>query len=312
VSDGSPQDSAELSSPSVSVVVCTYRREQTLRELLSDLLAQRDPEPQIVVVDQTPEHEPETAELLQRNAARLVHLRVEEPNLPNARNQGLAAATGDVVVFIDDDLRVPEDFLAGLAAQFQNSEVEAVAPLVVVEGERPQGAFTQRFYRFDDGWTSEERIQVPRVIGACMAYRRELVAALGGFEALLGRLNPSAAAEDYEFCGRWTRAGHRMWLAPQVQALHHMDAAGGCDMRGRPEPEALRQQLRGMTFLVLKEEQAFGRLSFRAVARLLRLGLVRRDVLASGPAGWLRAVTRLRHTVRDVREFWRLQAAEAQ
>jgi hypothetical protein len=67
-----------------------------------------------------------------------------------------------------------------------------------------------------------------------------------------------------------------------------------------------------MTFLVLKEEQSFERLGLRALGRLLRLGVVRRDVLMGGPAEWLRATTRLRRTVRDVRDFWRSQAAAPQ
>jgi GT2 family glycosyltransferase len=296
-----------LSGRVVSVVICTYRREDTLRQLILDLLQQRDVDPEIVVVDQTPEHEPETNALLMEHRARLKHIQISEPNLPNARNVGLVAAFGEIIVFIDDDLRVPPDFLRGLLSHFDEPEVDGIAPLVAVNNEDPLGAYTERFYGFRSGWRDRRRISVQRVIGACMAFRRELVIELDGFEPLMGRLNPSAAMEDYEFCGRWIAAGHLLWLAPQVQALHHTDIAGGCDVRTVPRSESFLHQLRAMTFVVLKEQGSLERVRLRAVPRLLRIGVVRRDLLERGPAEWVRSFWRLRRVVKDVLAFWQAQ-----
>jgi hypothetical protein len=121
----------------------------------------------------------------------------------------------------------------------------------------------------------------------------------------MGRLNPSAAAEDGEFCGRWMRAGHELWLAPTVRALHIGDLPGGCAMRQVPGSEATRQQQRSFAFLVLKEERSFDRISLRAWLRILRGTVLRRDVLQQHPGAWLRAYRGMLRTVSDVRAFWR-------
>jgi hypothetical protein len=293
----------------LSVIICTYRREETLRLLLEDLLAQEGSEPEIIVVDQTPKHAPETDALLAREARRIRHLRIAEPNLPNARNQGIAAANGELAVFIDDDLRVPPRFLRDLAAFFTDPEIEGIAPLVVVDGEEPQGAYTEFHYGFRGDWRAQRLIRVDRVIGACMALRLARVRELGGFDALMGRLNPSATGEDYEFCGRWVRAGHRLWLVPSVRAIHLGNTPGGCDVRQLPNDEAKRQAQRGMTFLVLKEERSFERMAPRAWWRILRSTVLRRDVLAQGPSAWLLAWRRMLATLADVRAFWREHGA---
>ena len=200
---------------------------------------------------------------------------------------------------------IPSHFLRDLAAHFEDPAIEGLAPLVVVAGEEPAGAYTQRLYRFRGDWRSRERIRVRHVIGACMAFRLRLVRNLGGFDALMGRLNPSAAAEDGEFCGRWLRAGHQLWLAPAVGAIHVGNLPGGCEMRQMPGSEAARQQQRSLAFQVLKEERSFERISLRAWLRILRGTVLRRDVLQQRPSAWLRAYRGMLHSVNDVRTFWR-------
>lgn len=304
----SPQDQ----KPELSVVVCTYRREEEMRDLVGDLLRQEGVAPEIVLVDQTPEHEPTTKRFLEKHRSRIRHLRLTEPNLPNARNEGIAAARGDVLVFIDDDLRVEADFLRSIRDEFRNPVVDGLAPLVVYEHDGKVDSHASALERLPPGWEQEARIRVSRVAGACMAFRRKLVVEVGGFEALLGRLNPSASNEDFEFCGRWVRAGHSLWLVPGIRALHRMDAPGGCDVRTRPLEESERQHTRAGTFVILKEEQAFQRLTLRALLRLLRLTVVRRDILSRGPVESGRALRRMTTTLYDVRRFWELHRAAEQ
>jgi GT2 family glycosyltransferase len=294
--------------PPVSIVVCTYRREGALRLLLEDLLAQEGIAAEILVIDQTPEHEPETDALLAGDPNRLRHICIAEPNLPNARNRGIELAQGEIAIFIDDDLRVGPDFVRRLVAHFEDPEVEGVAPLVVVEGEEPPGRFAERMYRFGRGWRVRKRIRVPHVIGACMAFRLPLVRRLGGFDPLLGRLNPTATGEDGDFCRRWSRAGHALWLAPGVQALHRMGTPGGCDTRFLPLGESMRQHRRALAYMVLKEERSPERISVRGWMRLLRGNVVRRDVLQAGPVVWRQAVRGLRDSLREARAFRRLHS----
>ena len=96
----------------VSVVMATYRREELLRAALEDVLALKYPELEIIVVDQTPEHTPATRALLASVAdhVRLIHQ--ARPHVVTALNAGLAAARGEIVLFLDDDIRITDpDFV---------------------------------------------------------------------------------------------------------------------------------------------------------------------------------------------------------
>ena len=96
----------------VSVVIATKDRAALLDGALASLRAQRDaPRFEIVVVDNGSRDA--TRAIAQRHEAR--YLFVGEPNRGKARNAGIAAAQGDLVAFVDDDVVVPEEFLAAHA-----------------------------------------------------------------------------------------------------------------------------------------------------------------------------------------------------
>ena len=97
----------------ITVAIPTYRRERVLVETLEYLLALSPPPAEILVLDQTERHEDATTEALQRwhevGAVRWV--RLAEPSIPKAMNQGLLLATQSVVLFLDDDIRPEPDLL---------------------------------------------------------------------------------------------------------------------------------------------------------------------------------------------------------
>lgn len=286
------------------MIVCTYRREAELRDTLGDLLAQERVRAEILVLDQTPAHEPATDRFLADHVDCLRIIRLAEPNLPNARNEGLKLARAGVVVFVDDDLRLPRDLLRSIREHFADPEVDGLAPIVWVEGEdKEQGWDLELRHRFRPGWRAAKRLAVDAVIGACMAFRREAVVAVGGFDADLGRLNRSASGEDTEFCLRFTRSGRRIWLAPSIRVMHLPLAPGGCEVRTGPNARSVTPHRRAMAYIIMKEERAFRRMKPLAFYRLLRTNVLRRDVLNSGPRRVISAVLTMLDTIRDVRRF---------
>src|SRR5207302_3457244 len=65
----SPAAKTRMAAPTITCVVPTYKRERVLVETLRHLLALLRPGDEIVVVDQTPQHEPDTGAELRRLAA---------------------------------------------------------------------------------------------------------------------------------------------------------------------------------------------------------------------------------------------------
>ncbi len=98
----------------LSVVIATRDRADFLEGALASLAAQRaTPAFEVVVVDNGSRDR--TAELVRERTQHagfpLRYVFAAEPNRGAARNAGVRAATGDVALFIDDDVRLPERFL---------------------------------------------------------------------------------------------------------------------------------------------------------------------------------------------------------
>ncbi len=107
---------------SISVVVPTYRRPESLRRCLAGLCAQGLPPVEIVVVHRVEDHE----SALAARGARVTVVRVETAGVLAAMSAGAEASGGDVVAFIDDDAVPRSDWIERFQAWFRDPAVGAV------------------------------------------------------------------------------------------------------------------------------------------------------------------------------------------
>ena len=123
------------SSPSVSVVIASYKREQMLCQTLDRLLQQTYRDYEIIVVDQTLDHLPETQEYLDRlRSDSLIRYYLQRPSLPEARNTGVRKARGDIVIFLDDDVIPDPDLIGHHARTYEEPAVGGVAGQRIIPG----------------------------------------------------------------------------------------------------------------------------------------------------------------------------------
>src|SRR5579864_4671402 len=99
--------------PAATVVIATRNRAVRLNACLASLRAQKACDDfEIVVVDNGSADETSAVLRRQPNEAPLLRvLRVSEPNRGKARNAGIGAALGEVIIFCDDDTVAPADFV---------------------------------------------------------------------------------------------------------------------------------------------------------------------------------------------------------
>jgi glycosyltransferase involved in cell wall biosynthesis len=126
----------------ISVVTPTFHRPEDVRGLLENLSSQSLLPMEIVLVDGLAHTESETAaivETIKNDFPFSVNFIRHPGGTAIQRNIGIDAAQGELVAFIDDDVRLEPDFLANIAKRFAGDTERRVGGIV---GYRTNGHFT--------------------------------------------------------------------------------------------------------------------------------------------------------------------------
>ncbi|MBD2194632.1 MULTISPECIES: hormogonium polysaccharide biosynthesis glycosyltransferase HpsN [Calothrix] len=228
--------------PLISVVIPTYYREEALRDTVVDILKQDYPNFEVLVVDQTPKHQPEIQSYLEEmtTAGKIKWFRLDWASLPGARNYGIRRSQGDIILFIDDDVQLKPEFLSAHVKNYlQKPEVGAVAGRVFdrmklgdsggeleIEYLPPEAMEPGvAWYHIDLVHTIKPQ-QVLTARGCNMSFRREIFTKYGlRFDE---RFRGSAVREESDFCLRVRQTGYKIWYDPEANLVHLGEETGGC------------------------------------------------------------------------------------
>ncbi|HLO47438.1 MAG TPA: hormogonium polysaccharide biosynthesis glycosyltransferase HpsN [Kamptonema sp.] len=226
----------------ISVVIPTYNRELHLRETIADVLKQNYPNFEILIIDQTRTHEPETQSYLEQlaNTDKIRWFRVNWASLPGARNYAVRRAFGKIIIFIDDDVQLPEEFITNHARNYvKKSTIGAVAGRVfdrmkledsggeLAIDDLPSEAMDAgiAWYHIDLVHTVKPQ-QVLSARGCNMSFRREIFTEHGlRFDE---RFMGSAVREESDFCLSLRSTGFKIWYDPEASLIHLGEQTGGC------------------------------------------------------------------------------------
>jgi glycosyltransferase involved in cell wall biosynthesis len=269
--------------PAVSVIIPTYHRDDSLCRTLQTLLAQDWPDFELIVVDQSPRHNEETARYLEQIRDRILYITSSNPNLPAARNTGVRASSGLIVVFFDDDIQVPSSALTQLVNSFNDPNVDGVSGFVF--DTRPGGVVRSLSFEkhFRNHRNSTRLIPVHDFIGGFMSFRRDVFVQVGFFDEWIGS-QPTALGEDFEFCRRLHIAGRRLFLNPAIAVIHEPALAGGCGKTLVALDERRFLTLKMRFYAYLKNRRSDGPRGFAAaIYRCYRSHILNRSILTLDP-----------------------------
>jgi len=206
-------------APSASVVICAYTeaRWDTLVASAEAARAQRPAPLEVVIVA---DHAPALLDRVRLELTWAVAVQNDaETGLSGARNAGVAAARGEVVVFLDDDAIPEPGWLSHLLAPYADPGVLGVGGAAVPAFAAGRPPFLAPEFDWVVGCTyrglPDRLAPVRNFIGANMSLRREALAIAGGFHAGLGRVGTApAGCEETELCIRLRR------LRPDAELLY--------------------------------------------------------------------------------------------
>ncbi len=215
----------------VSVLIATRDRATSLRETLKSLASVTVPagvETQVVVIDNgsTDETSDVVAEFARRVDMDVVSVLVPTPGKCRALNVGLERAVGDVLLFADDDVRFPRDWIDGMSRPIREGRADTVQGGVRWSPEllRMSGAtpFVASVVASTEHKSSDELEN--GLIGANMAVSRRAFARVGAFDEELGPAE-LGAGEETLLAWQLINAGGRHLVLLDVSVEHHFDAA---------------------------------------------------------------------------------------
>ena len=226
-----------LVDPSVTVAICTRNHPDLVARCLASLraAAARVPEcrVELLVVDNAPPDEL-TREVAESTPG-VRYTREPVPGLNFGRNRAMREATGTLVAYVDDDVVVDPRWLEGLLEAWRDNPdaggfTGQVLPLELetdaqVLFER-RGGFRRAFERIR--WSGDSHPRNPLYpcnggafgAGANMAFRRELLLALGGWDEALDTGAPLPGGGDLDMFYRVLRAGRPLVYEPLYLAFH--------------------------------------------------------------------------------------------
>jgi GT2 family glycosyltransferase/DNA-binding beta-propeller fold protein YncE len=199
--------------PKVSVVVCAYDAADTIDDCLTSLATLTYPDVEVIVINDG-SRDATGAIARRHNGVRVID--VPNGGLSAARNVGLAEATGEFVAYTDADVRVDADWLTYLVQALLTQDVVGTGGPNVVPADDPWVA--QCIARAPGSPTHvllDDRV-AEHVPGCNMAFRRDALLAIGGFNSVYVR-----AGDDVDVCWRLQAKGLRIGFAPSALVWHH-------------------------------------------------------------------------------------------
>ena len=228
-----PQVSGEK-LPMVSVIVCSYNGASTVEACLRSMERIRYPEYEVVFVDDgSTDH---TQDILKKFPW-VRNIRQRNMGLSHARNVGLEAARGQIVVYTDSDCEADEDWLYSLSlALVRSSHAGMGGPNLIPD----EGSWIADCVGLSPGGPTHVMIDdrtAEHVPGCNMAFYTWAARLANGFDPQFRK-----AGDDVDFIWRLQHLGYTIGFAPAAQVWHYRRnsvAAYLKQQQGYGEAEAL-------------------------------------------------------------------------
>lgn len=248
-------------NPFLTIIVPTFNRSGALPTTIDGLLRQSYKNFELWIVDQSsPDEAKANALYIDRvSDPRLHYLHLPTAGLPNARNEGLRRAKGEIILFVDDDvILLSSDFLIAHVSAYEDPKVGGVTGRHVERLIKTNSARTANYVswsgrtKFNLFGTERQRIESCK--GSNMSFRAAAIARIGGFDRNLNLL------EETDFSQRLARAGWILMFEPKAELVHLSIGAGGVR---QPNPiETEYERFRSTAYFIFKHRGYVGFLPF--------------------------------------------------
>ena len=215
-----------MSIPKVSVIIPTFNRKEKLEHVLRSLSDQTYPAHKleiIVVDDGSTDKTADLLEQMQKKIHNLKYFTQERKGAASARNFGIRASEGEIIMFTDDDCIVPKDWIRKIVLTYQRyPEVAGVGGYMEAEKSVLKTNIFARYesYMSKAVYHAGEKeyvggFECPAGGTNNMSYKKRVLEEVGFFDDTF----PSATAEDADLKLRVCLKGYKLAYVP-LKVVH--------------------------------------------------------------------------------------------
>jgi glycosyltransferase involved in cell wall biosynthesis len=206
----------------VSCVICTRNRPEPLARVVESLLAGESEPIELLVIDQSDGDEAERAVQRFQSDVRFRYHRSLQRGKGKALNEALKLARGAIVVCTDDDCSAPPGWISGMARVLEAQPTAAVAFCQVLPVPHDKSAGYVPAYHLSKSRTlrSVSAICGGLGIGAGIAFRRDFVESIGGFDEAFGPGGRFPSADEWDLAIRALLSGRHVVETAELSIVH--------------------------------------------------------------------------------------------
>ena len=214
-----------MSEIEISILIPTYGRPKQAAALRAHITGALPPNYECVIVNQ--------GEVPIESDQRSTVINLPVPNLPAARNAAIRASTGEILLFLDDDVVPPPDIAHRHV--FMHLRLDTYAGLAGSISDDNNHGTHAHANDFDSATLSTEAdfcVEKPQnVVWACgahMSFKRSMIGNMLFDPWFTGNAN----YEDVDFALRLGKRGHKIRYEPYPRVEHLLETSGGCRLPG--------------------------------------------------------------------------------
>jgi GT2 family glycosyltransferase len=204
-----------------SLLICSRRRPQLLEDTVNSVLQGDTLPSEIVIIDQSDQPHPSLSQRKSESGCDIRYIWSQSTGLSRGRNQALAAARYEALVFIDDDMYVDPGWLAAILAALETGGKKSVISGQVRPSQEAGSGFFAPSTKVDDApAVYRGRMDQDVLFSGNMALYRSAIVEVGDFDERLGPGSAFPGAEDGDLGFRLLEAGYCIRYAPQAVVYH--------------------------------------------------------------------------------------------
>jgi GT2 family glycosyltransferase len=214
----------------IDIIISTYNRPDSARKVIESLNVQLTDKDRVFVVWQGKQKpDPDTSCL-----SIVSYVFSSPPNLPRARNRGIRSGTGDIILFLDDDVEVKPGLIEAHRNAYTDAHIGAIAGKIIdpvfTSANNQAALFNEKTGELTQNFCVKEPQDTISLMGANMSLRRSALERIGMFDESFVN---NALWEDVDAAFRLRRAGYIIRYCPDACVVHARDTHGGCRSASR-------------------------------------------------------------------------------